>query len=170
MHPRVGQQPVVANSDGTLGHWVVECMKRGSKLIVVDPKLTWLAGKADVWLQVRPGTDTALVLALCNIIIENDLQDKEFIDLWCYGYNEFAENVKKYPASFAAKTCGVDEDLVVEAALEIGMRNPHACNGALRWTTHQRDSLQAWRASILWLLRVTLRSLARWLPQILCGT
>ena len=124
-----GNNPVVANSDGTLGHWVVECMKRGSKLIVVDPKLTWLAGKADVWLQVRPGTDTALVLALCNIIIENDLQDKEFIDLWCYGYEEFAETVKKYPASFAAKTCGVDEDLVVEAALEIG----HAKSACLQW-------------------------------------
>ena len=41
-------------------------MKRGSKLIVMDPTLTWLAGKADVWFQLRPGTDAALALALCD--------------------------------------------------------------------------------------------------------
>ena len=106
-----GNNPVVANSDGTLGHWIVESMKRGSKLIVMDPMLTWVAGKADVFLQVRPGTDAALALALCNVIIEEGLEDKEFVDLWCYGYDEFKEHVKKYTAAFAAETCGVDEEL-----------------------------------------------------------
>jgi anaerobic selenocysteine-containing dehydrogenase len=115
-----GNNPVVANSDGTLGHWIVECMKRGSKLIVIDPKLTWLAGRADVWLQVRPGTDAALALALSNIIIENDLYDKEFIDLWTYGYEQFAEHVKPYTAEEAATICGVDAELITEAAMKIG--------------------------------------------------
>lgn len=50
-----GNNPLIANADGNLGHWVVDCMKRGSKLIVVDPRLTWLAAKADLWLQIRPG-------------------------------------------------------------------------------------------------------------------
>ena len=115
-----GNNPVVANSDGTLGHWVVESMKRGSKLIVMDPKLTWVAGKADVWFQVRPGTDAALALALCNVIIEEGLEDKEFVSCWCYGFDEFAEHVKKYTPAFAAETCGVPEDLIVEAARKIG--------------------------------------------------
>ena len=115
-----GNNPVVANSDGTLGHWVVESMKRGSKLIVMDPTLTWLAGKADVWFQLRPGTDAALALALCNVIIEEGLEDKEFVSCWCYGFDEFAEHVKKYTPAFAAETCGVPEDLIVEAARKIG--------------------------------------------------
>ncbi len=115
-----GNNPVVANSDGTLGHWVVESMKRGSKLIVMDPTLTWLAGKADVWFQLRPGTDAALALALCDQIIKDDLYDHEFVSCWCYGFDEFAEHVRQYPVSFAAETCGVPEDLIVEAARKIG--------------------------------------------------
>lgn len=83
-----GNNPVVANSDGTLGHWIVECMKRGSKIICMDPKLTWLAGKAEFWFQLRPGTDCALALALSNIIIKEDLYDHEFVELWTYGFDE----------------------------------------------------------------------------------
>ena len=115
-----GNNPVVANSDGTLGHWVVECMKRGSKLITIDPKLTWLAGKSDVFLQLRPGTDTAIALAICNHIVANNLQDQEFCDCWCYGYNEFAEHLKPYTPEWAAPICGVDVDLIKEAAIKIG--------------------------------------------------
>lgn len=124
-----GNNPVVANSDGTLGHWVVECMKRGSKLITIDPKLTWLAGKSDVFLQLRPGTDTALAMALCNHIIANNLQDQEFCDNWCYGYNEFAEHLKPYTPEWAAEICGVDVDLIKEAAIKIG----EAENCCLQW-------------------------------------
>ena len=103
-----GNNPVVANSDGTLGHWIVECMKRGSKLMVMDPTLTWLAGKAEYWFQVRPGTDCALALAMCNVIIQNDLQDQHFIE---------------------AETCRVDADLIVEAACALG----RAKNACLQW-------------------------------------
>ena len=124
-----GNNPVVANSDGMLGHWIVESMKRGSKLIVMDPTLTWLAGKADVWFQLRPGTDAALALALCNQIIADDLYDHEFVSCWCYGFDEFAEHVKGYPVSFAAKTCGVPESLIVEAARKIGS----AKSACLQW-------------------------------------
>ncbi|WP_172135618.1 molybdopterin-dependent oxidoreductase [Adlercreutzia sp. ZJ473] len=124
-----GNNPVVANSDGTLGHWVVESMKRGSKLIVMDPVLTWVAGKAEVFLQLRPGTDAALALALCNVIIEEGLEDKEFVDLWCYGFNEFKEHVRPCTAAFAAETCGVPEELVVKAARCIGS----AKSACLQW-------------------------------------
>ncbi|MBC7343683.1 MAG: molybdopterin-dependent oxidoreductase, partial [Clostridia bacterium] len=52
-----GNNPLVANSDGFYGHWVIDLMKRGTKLIVIDPRLTWLASRAELWLQIRPGTD-----------------------------------------------------------------------------------------------------------------
>ena len=97
--------------------------------MVMDPTLTWLAGKAEYWFQVRPGTDCALALAMCNVIIQNDLQDQHFIDYWCYGYDEFKENVAKYTPEFAAETCGVDADLIVEAACALG----RAKNACLQW-------------------------------------
>jgi anaerobic selenocysteine-containing dehydrogenase len=124
-----GNNPVVANSDGMLGHWIVECMKRGTKLMVMDPMLTWMAGKADVFIQLRPGTDAALAIAMAHQIIEDGLQDQEFVEKWCYGFEEFKEHVKQFPPSWAAEICGVDEDLIIEAARKLGK----AKSACLQW-------------------------------------
>jgi anaerobic selenocysteine-containing dehydrogenase len=63
----------------------VEALKRGMKLIVVDPRHVGLAGKADIWLRVRPGTDGALALGLANIMIERGWFDHGFIRDWSNG-------------------------------------------------------------------------------------
>src|SRR5437763_12971921 len=60
-------------------------LKRGMKLIVVDPRNAGLANKADVWLQVRPGTDGALALGLANIMIERGWYDEAFVRTWSNG-------------------------------------------------------------------------------------
>jgi len=64
-----GNAPNNSSSDGLMGHWITECMKRGSELIVIDPRETWLATRAKTWLQIRPGTDAALALGMLNVII-----------------------------------------------------------------------------------------------------
>lgn len=69
-------------SNDFFGHWIVDLMKRGSKLIVIDPRCTWLASRAKIWLQIRPGTDSALALGFLNVIINEDLYDKEFVEKW----------------------------------------------------------------------------------------
>jgi len=63
----------------------VAAMKRGMKLIVVDPRHVGLAGKADIWLRVRPGTDGALALGLSNLMIERGWYDHDFIRRWSNG-------------------------------------------------------------------------------------
>ena len=98
-----GNNPVVSNSDGLYGHWVVDCMKRGTKAIVIDPRLTWLASRAELFLQIRPGTDGALALGMANYLVENDLYDREFVDLWCYGFEELAERARDYPLDEVAE-------------------------------------------------------------------
>jgi len=60
-------------------------LKRGMKLIVIDPRNVGLANKADVWLRVRPGTDGALALGLANIMIEQGWYDQEFVRAWSNG-------------------------------------------------------------------------------------
>ena len=52
-----GNEPLASNPDGFVGHWLIDLMRMGTKFIVMDPALTWLASKADIWIQVRPGTD-----------------------------------------------------------------------------------------------------------------
>ena len=63
----------------------VDALKRGARLIVVDPRRTGPAKKADVWLQVRPGTDGALALGLAQVMITHDWYDREFIRDWTNG-------------------------------------------------------------------------------------
>ena len=63
----------------------MEALKRGARLIVVDPRRTGIAKKADLWLQVRPGTDAALALGIAQVMIERGWYDREFIRDWTNG-------------------------------------------------------------------------------------
>jgi anaerobic selenocysteine-containing dehydrogenase len=63
----------------------VDALKRGARLIVVDPRRTGIAKKANLWLQVRPGTDAALALGIANVMIERGWYDREFIRQWTNG-------------------------------------------------------------------------------------
>jgi anaerobic selenocysteine-containing dehydrogenase len=64
------------------GKRLSDALKRGAKLIVIDPVYTRAAQKAHIWLQIRPGTDLALALAWQNIIISEGLFDKDFVENW----------------------------------------------------------------------------------------
>jgi anaerobic selenocysteine-containing dehydrogenase len=64
---------------------IVEGLKRGLRLIVVDPRRAALANKADIWLRVRPGTDGALALGVANIMIKRNWYDREFLRDWSNG-------------------------------------------------------------------------------------
>src|SRR3954447_2689788 len=63
----------------------VAALKRGMRLIVVDPRRVGLAGKADLWLRVRPGTDGALALGIAHLMIERGWYDRDFIRDWSNG-------------------------------------------------------------------------------------
>ncbi len=111
-----GNNPVVSNADGFYGHWVVDLMKRGTKLIVIDPRLTWLASKAELWLQIRPGTDAALALGMLNVIINEDLYDHDFVDKWTYGIEQLKERVQEYPVDRVSKITWIPEEKIIAAA------------------------------------------------------
>ena len=86
------------------------------KLIVVDPRYTWEASKAHIWLQVRPGTDAALALGMLNVIINEGLYDKEFVDKWTFGFDKLAERAREYPPEKAAEITWIPADKIREAA------------------------------------------------------
>ena len=62
-----GQNPPPTCPDGFYGHWIVDCMKRGSQIISIDPRNTWTSTRAKYHLQIRPGTDGALVITSYSI-------------------------------------------------------------------------------------------------------
>jgi anaerobic selenocysteine-containing dehydrogenase len=68
--------------DNLFGHWIVDMMKKGTKIICVDPRLSWFASRAKHWLQLRPGTDSALAMGFLNVIVNEDLYDHDFLMNW----------------------------------------------------------------------------------------
>jgi len=81
------------------GLGMMEARSRGAKMIVVDPVFSEAASKADMWLQIRPGTDAALALGMLHVIIEEELYDKEFVDKWCFGFKDLMGRVERYTTS-----------------------------------------------------------------------
>lgn len=103
-------------SDGMCGHQIVRTVKRGAKLIVVDPRRTPLAARADHWLQLRPGTDDALALSIINTIITEEVYDKDFVSRWTAGFDELADRVKNYSPERAEQITGVPASDIKAAA------------------------------------------------------
>ena len=77
-----GQNLPATCPDGFFGHWYVDLMKRGTQLMVIDPRCTWIASRAKLWLQLRPGTDAALALGFIHVMIKEDLINTDFIEKW----------------------------------------------------------------------------------------
>jgi anaerobic selenocysteine-containing dehydrogenase len=68
--------------DNLFGHWIVDLMKTGTKIISVDPRLSWFASRSKKWLQIRPGTDSALAMGFLNVILNEHLFDRTFVEQW----------------------------------------------------------------------------------------
>jgi formate dehydrogenase major subunit len=91
-------------------------LKNGAKLIVADPRRIELAELADVYLPFQPGTDVALFNGMMNVIINEGLADREFIENRTEGYEAMAEVVAKYTPEVVAEICGVDAEDIRKAA------------------------------------------------------
>jgi anaerobic selenocysteine-containing dehydrogenase len=68
--------------DNVFGHWIIDLMKRGTKIVAIDPRLSWFASRAKHWLRLRPGTDGALAMGLLNVIVNEKLYDRDFVEQW----------------------------------------------------------------------------------------
>jgi anaerobic selenocysteine-containing dehydrogenase len=86
--------------------------KRKFPLIVVDPRVTMLAQFADIHLPITPGTDVVLQNALMHVILDEHLEDAEYIAANTNGIEALREEVAKYDPITAAKICGIDEDTI----------------------------------------------------------
>jgi len=95
-------------------------LKQGAKLIVVDPRRTTTADRADLFLQIQPGTDLALLNGLLHLLVEAGDIDEEFIAAHTEGWEHMAELVSEYPPARVAELTGLAEDDIRTAARWIG--------------------------------------------------
>ena len=95
---------------------ITSLRKKGVKLIVVDPRVTAAANVADLHLQLYPGTDGALALSIANVILREGLEDREYIEAYTHGFEEFKAYAENFPPERAAEITGVPAEKIVEAA------------------------------------------------------
>jgi anaerobic selenocysteine-containing dehydrogenase len=111
-----GNNIVISNPDEYKGESFSVALNRGAKLIAIDPRLTRISARADVWLQLRPGTDAALALGMLHVIIREELYDKDFVENWVYGWDPFVKRVNEYPPERVEEITWVPKAKLREAA------------------------------------------------------
>jgi anaerobic selenocysteine-containing dehydrogenase len=131
------------NEEGQIASLFYEQLKGGAKLVVVDPRRTDLAEKADLWLQLRPGTAQALALGFINIIIRESLYDKAFVEKYTYGFEDLARSVETYTPERVAEITWVPADLIQRAARMYAEAGP----AALQWGNPIEHDINAFDAT-----------------------
>ena len=96
-----------------------QAVRRGARLIVMDPRGTALKRHASYMLQFRPGTDVAMLNALLNVIIEEGLWDRDYVAARTEGFETLAAHVKAYSPEAMAPVCGIDPDTLRAVAREL---------------------------------------------------
>lgn len=126
---------------------LLDAKANGCKFIVVDTRLTPTAIQlADIFLQIRSGTDGALALAMGNVMIEEDLYDHEFVENWVEGFEEYKEYVQEFTPEKAEEITGAPADKIREAARLWATAGPGTLNPGSHATTHHTNGVQNQRA------------------------
>lgn len=105
-----------AENHAPVARWVWKAKDRGAKVIVADPRLTPTAWLADVFLQLRPGSDVALLNGMMHVILNEGLVDRRFIAERTTGFEDLARHLADYPLSRVAEISGVPPARIVAAA------------------------------------------------------
>ena len=101
--------PVIANR-------MIKAYRKGARIIIADPRNIPMVKFAEVHLRMRPGTDIALLNGMANIIVEEGLHNKEFIQATTSGFEEWKKTLKEYTPNFVEKITGVPKEEIIKAA------------------------------------------------------
>lgn len=147
----------VIGSNTTENHPVIgtvmkRAVKRGAKLIVADPRRIELADYADVFLQIKPGTNIALLNGMMNVIISRGLHDKKYIEERTENFEEFERVIRGYTPQLVAEICGVDEKDIIKAALIYAQADKAGIYYAMGITQHTTGTHSVMSVSNLSLL------------------
>ncbi len=137
-----------AQSVAKLWNSLRQCRKMGVKVIVIDPRRTETAELADIWLQLRPGTDYALFLGMINLVIQEKLYDKDFVGKWTHGFDKVAEKVAPYTLEKVAGITGVPAEQIAAAARMYATNGPALFPHGMG-TEHLQDAVSAIQARLI---------------------
>jgi len=128
------------NTHPIIGLEIKEAKRKGTKLIVANPKCIDLCRFADIFLQHRPGTDVALLMGMMRVIVDEGLQDKTFIEKRCENFEAFRISLSHFDLNFVEQVTGVEQKKIIEAARTYATCKPAALLYAMGITQHSHGT------------------------------
>lgn len=123
--------------------------ERGGNIIIVDPRTTPTTEKlADIHLRLKPGTDGALALSMCRLILEKGWEDKDFVENHIHGFDAFKQEIEKYTLEEAERITGVPKELIEAAAKMYAQNGPASGYSPSASITHHTNGFNNFRAYI----------------------
>lgn len=119
--------------------------EKGAKIIVIDPRGIDSVKHSDLWLQIRPGTDCALALGMIHHIIEEELYNKDFVERWCYGFDQLKARVKNYSVEKVSEITWIPAQKIRQSAEWYATLKPGVTNHGMG-LEHIANSIQALHA------------------------
>ena len=125
---------------------IMRAKKNGAKLIVIDPRLSTLARKADIYAQIKPGTDGALAHGIVRRLIEMGVQDDSFIKAYTIGYEKLKDYVQSFTAEFVEKETGISPATLEHICETIAKRAPKTTSYVGNGLEHHENGVNNIRA------------------------
>lgn len=126
-----------------------DAVGNGATVIAVDPRYSVAASKAKYWLPIRPSTDLALLLAWINVIVEEELYDKEYVRKYTYGFRELKESIRPFTPEWAYPITTIKPNVIRETAREMAWHKPATIVHPGRHVTWYGDDTQRVRAGAI---------------------
>lgn len=120
-----------ANTHPVEMQYILDARERGAKIIWIDPRFNATMSKADIPMRLRPGTDSSLIMAMINVILKEDLHDKEFCDTWVLGLDEWRPLIEGMTPERAEKITWVPKETIIKAARTFALNKPAQVTGCL---------------------------------------
>lgn len=118
------KQLEISSADAEMSTWYIRSLDYAKNLIVIDPRTTAYATRATLHIQPRPGTDCALTLGMMNVIFNENIWNKEFVDNWTFGFDELKERVRPYNPDKVSEITWVPKEKIIEAARMFAIDTP----------------------------------------------
>jgi thiosulfate reductase/polysulfide reductase chain A len=114
----------MGKSKNRWGRGVNRARQSGARMVVLDPRMSITAAKADEWIPIKPGTDLAFALAMIRTIVNEELYDREFVENLTYGFEELKASVQDYTPEWASSICEVPAETIARVAREFATIKP----------------------------------------------
>ena len=126
-----------------------QAIEKDAVIIAVDPRFSVAASKAKYYLPIKPGTDTALLLAWMSVIVKENLYDKEYIDKYGFGFEQLLRRYLEFTPEWAYPETGIDPETIRATAREMGRNRPSTLIHPGRHATWYGNDTQRSRAIAL---------------------